>query len=134
MAIELEANTPKESELRTNIKEDKGKLIFDKPSRNMTQHLKPLYINVHMEDRPMNRVLIYNGATVNLCPLSMMRKLSKVDSDLVPTNVSVYGFLGNATRTKGIIQLELRVGSRTQVTTFFVVDTSSNYNALLGRD
>lgn len=36
VAIKLEDNTSKEEELRTNMKEDKGKIIFDKPSRNMT--------------------------------------------------------------------------------------------------
>lgn len=45
----------------------------------------------------MNRALIDNGTIVNILLLSMMRKLSKVDSDLVPTNVSVYSFLKNAT-------------------------------------
>lgn len=66
----------------------------------MTQHLKSLYIKVHIEGRPVNKVLIDNGAAVNILLLSIMRKLSKVDSDLVPTDMSICGFLGNATRTK----------------------------------
>lgn len=55
---------------------------------------------------------------MNIPPVSMMKKLSKVDNELVPTNISVCGFLGNATRTRGVLSLELRVGSRTQVTAF----------------
>lgn len=103
----MEDNTPKEDECGTNIEENKGKLIFYKPSRNITQHLKPLYIKVHMEGRPVNRVLIDNWVAVNILPLSMMRKILKVNNDLVPIDVSVYGFLGNTTRIKGVFPLML---------------------------
>lgn len=99
-AIELEENA-------TNIDKSIGKLTFDKPSRNMIQHLKPLYIKVQIEGRPINRVLIDKGAAVNILPLSIMRKLLKVESDLMPIDVFVCGFSGNATRTKGVLLLEL---------------------------
>lgn len=66
-----------------------------------------------MEGRPVNKVLINNGATVNIFPLSMMKKLSRVNSDLIPMDVSDCGFSANATRTRGILPLELRVGSIT---------------------
>lgn len=107
-AMELKDDTPKGDEPKANTKEVKGKLIFYKPSKNMTQHLKPLYIKVYMEGWAVNRVLINNGTTVNILLISMMRKLSKVDSDLVPMDVYVYGFSRNATRTKGVLPVELR--------------------------
>lgn len=87
-----------------------------------------------MEGQPVSRVLVDNGATMNILPVSMMKKLSKTNNDLVPMEIFVYGFSGNATRTRGVLSLKLKVGSKTQIISFFVVDTSSNYNVLLGRD
>ena len=43
----------------------------------MTQHLKPLYIKAYMNDRPMNKVLVDNGATINILPYKMLSKLAK---------------------------------------------------------
>uniref|UniRef100_A0A2N9FWA1 Retrotransposon gag domain-containing protein n=1 Tax=Fagus sylvatica TaxID=28930 RepID=A0A2N9FWA1_FAGSY len=50
---------------------DIGKIIFEKPTLAMCQHLKPLYIKAHMDGRPVNRVLVDNGAAVNILPTSM---------------------------------------------------------------
>jgi hypothetical protein len=44
---------------------DTGKIIFEKPTLAMCQHLKHLYIKAHMDERPVNRVLVDNGAAVN---------------------------------------------------------------------
>ena len=45
-----------------------GKIIFEKPSKRMLQHLKPLFIKVHMDGIHINRVLVDNGAVVNILP------------------------------------------------------------------
>jgi hypothetical protein len=50
------------------------------------------------------------------------------------TNMMLSGFLGEASDAKGIIFEELTVGSKTVLTTFFVVDVKGKYNILLGRD
>ena len=44
------------------------------------------------------------------------------------------GFTSAPTRMKGILPVELRVGTRTSLTTFFVVVTSAAYNVLFGRN
>jgi hypothetical protein len=64
----------------------------------------------------------------------MLRKLFKTKSDLIATNVFVSGFTGGATKTKGVIPIEIKVGSKVATVAFFVVNTDSTYNALLGRD
>jgi len=46
-------------------------------------------------------VLIDNGAAVNILPMFMLKALGKTEGDLIPTDVSVCGFAGNTTRTKG---------------------------------
>ena len=51
-----------------------GKIIFEKPSKRMSQHLKPLFIKVHMDGIPINRVLVDNGAIVNIFALGNVEK------------------------------------------------------------
>ena len=114
--------------------QDTGKIIFEKSTLAMSQHLKPLYIKAHMDGRPVNRVLVDNGATVNILPTSMLRKLLKTENDLIATDVSVSGFAGGATKTKGVIPIKVKIGSKIATVAFFVVNTDSAYNALLGRD
>jgi len=50
------------------------------------------------------------------------------------TNLGLRGFSGELSEAKGIISMELTVGSKTLPTAFFVVDVKGRYNALLGRD
>jgi hypothetical protein len=113
---------------------DIGKIVFEKPTLSMCQYLKPLYIKAHMDGRPVNRVLVDNGAAVNILPTSMLRKLLKTESDLIETDVSVSGFAGGATKTKRVIPIKVKVGRKVAIIAFFVVNTDSAYNALLGRD
>jgi hypothetical protein len=113
---------------------DIGKIVFEKPTLAMCQYLKPLYIKAHMDGKPVNRVLVDNGAVVNILPTSMLRKLLKIENDLIAMDVSVSGFVGGATKTKGVIPIEVKVGSKVATVAFFVVNTDSAYNALLGRD
>ncbi|KAF3456045.1 hypothetical protein FNV43_RR00688 [Rhamnella rubrinervis] len=63
------------------------KMEFEKPARNVAQHLKPLYICAHIDGRPVNRVLVDNGATVNILLTFMMKQLGKEDQDLIPTKL-----------------------------------------------
>jgi phosphomannomutase len=87
-----------------------------------------------MDGIPVNRVLVDNGEAVNILPTSMLRKLFKIENDLIVTDVSVSGFTGGATKTKGVIPIEVKVGSKIAAVAFFVVNTDSAYNALLSRD
>ncbi|KAL3500199.1 hypothetical protein ACH5RR_039292 [Cinchona calisaya] len=44
----------------------------------MTKHLRPLYNRrAHIDGKPMSRVLVDNGAAVNILPLRIVRRLSK---------------------------------------------------------
>ena len=114
--------------------QDTGKIVFEKPALSMCQHLKPLYIKAHMDRRPVNRVLDDNGTAVNILPTFMLRKLFKTESDLIVTNVFVNGFPGGATKTKRVIPIKVKVGSKVATVAFFVVNINLAYNALLGRD
>jgi hypothetical protein len=111
-----------------------SKMVFEKPSKQMTQHLKPLYIKAHMNGRLVNKVLVDNGALVNILPYKMLSKLAKTEEDLTPLDMVVNGFTREPTITKGIISIQIKVGSKVNTTAFFVVNTKFAYNALLGKD
>ena len=102
--------------------QDTGKIVFEKSTLSICHHLKPLYIKAHMDGRPVNRVLVDNGAAVNILPTSKLRKLFKIESNLIATDVSVSDFAGGATKTKGVIPTEIKVGSKVATVAFFVVN------------
>jgi hypothetical protein len=79
-------------------------------------------------------MLIDGGASINILPLSLFKKLGHVEGDLKHTNLSLSSFAGDPTEAKGIICKEVTVGSKAVPTAFFVVDVKGCYNMLLKRD
>ena len=82
----------------------------------------------------MNKMLVDGGASINLMPYTTFRKLSKGLGDLIETDMTLKDFRGNASKTRGAMNVELTIGSKTLLTTFFVIDGKGSYNLLLGRD
>jgi hypothetical protein len=78
--------------------------------------------------------MVDGGAGVNVMPLSVFEKMGYGEEELMRTNTSLSAFTGEVTDTKGVMSVELTVGSKTLATTFFVVDVNDRYNLLLGRD
>ena len=50
------------------------------------------------------------------------------------TDMMLKDFGGNASKTQEAINVELTIGSKTLLTTFFVIDGKGSYSLLLGRD
>ena len=108
--------------------------IFEKPKELVT-HLKPLYLRGHINGSPLTRMLVDGGAVVNLMPYSVFKKLGLPDEELIKTNMVLNGFEGKEkTEAKGVMYVELTVGSKTLATAFFVAEVQGNYNVILGRD
>lgn len=108
--------------------------IFEKPKEPVT-HLKPLYLRGHINGSPLTRMLVDGGAVVNLMPYSVFKKLGLPDEELIKTNMVLNGFEGKEkTEAKGVMYVELTVGSKTLATAFFVAEVQGNYNVILGRD
>jgi hypothetical protein len=101
---------------------------------NPGAHMKPLFIRGHLDGMPIRHMLVDGGASINILPLSMFKKLSHVEGDLKRTNHSLSGFVGDPIEAKGIICLEQTVGSKTVPMPIFMVDVKGHYNMLLGRD
>ncbi|CAI0509525.1 unnamed protein product, partial [Linum tenue] len=118
----------------TTCEESNRVVVFNEPEPKMMRHLRPLYIRATLDDVPMSRVLVDNGAAVNVMPTRMLKKLGKNTNDLIPTEVFVTSFNGGSTSARGILPVVVGVGSQKRMSAFFVVDGMISYNALLGRD
>ena len=106
--------------------------IFDKPVKH--QHLKALYVKGLVDGKPMNKILVDGGASVNLMPYTTFCKLGKGPGDLIETDMMLKDFGGNAFKTRGAMNVELTIGSKTLLTTFFIIDRKGSYSLLLGHD
>src|SRR5687767_4143927 len=80
-------------------------------------------------------MLVDGGVIVNLMPYSLFKKLGGSDDELIKTNMTVSGVGGGEPMgAKGVVSMELTVGSKTLATAFFVVETQGNFSLILGRD
>ena len=106
--------------------------IFDKPIKH--RHLKALYVKDFVDGKPMSKMLVDGGVSVNLMPCTTFRKLGKGPGDLLETDVMLRDFRGNTSKTRGAINVELTIRSKTLLATFFVIDGKGSYSLLLGHD
>jgi hypothetical protein len=79
-------------------------------------------------------MFVDGGAAVNVMPYTTFRKLGMGRGDLTPTSIVLNDFAGNPTDTKGCVHVDLMIGSKTLLTTFFVIEGKGAYSLLLGRD
>ncbi|KAM2302596.1 hypothetical protein ACFX1S_033381 [Malus domestica] len=116
-----------------NIKAALAELFPRSPSANL-HHLKPLYVTAHIEGYPVSKVFVDCGATVNIMPMNIMKALRHSNDELIPSGITMSSFVGDKSQTKCVIPLTVNIAGRTYMTAFFVVDSKTEYNALLGRD
>ena len=100
----------------------------------MARHIRPLYVRAYFNGKLVSKVLVDNGSTVNRMPLRMLRVLGRSSRDLIETEVSVSAFTREISKTLGVFPIDITMGSKTSLSTFFVINSTSNYNALLGRE
>ena len=77
------------------------KVILEKPSVEMTRHIKPLYVRAYLDSMPVSKVLIDNGPVVNVMPLRMMRALRMSINDLIERKVVASTSIGEVSKTLG---------------------------------
>ncbi|XP_075109517.1 uncharacterized protein LOC107804037 [Nicotiana tabacum] len=98
-----------------------------------TEHNRALYLTVKCGDSVVSRVLVDNGSSANICPLSTLQKL-KIGTERIHLNsVCVRGFDGGGKDFVGDIMLELSIGPVEFTMEFQVLDVAVSYNLLLGR-
>jgi hypothetical protein len=109
-------------------------VAFTKPKESVN-HLKSLFVRGHIDGIPVAKMLVDGGATVNLMPYSLYRKLGKQDGELVKTNMTLGGVgTDSLIKARGVTSVELTIGTKTLVAAFFVADVEGNYSLILGRD
>jgi hypothetical protein len=108
-------------------------VVFKKPEES-SQHMKPLYIQGHIDGRLISRMRIIGGAAFDLMPYSVFKKLGWEDDELMKTNLTLYDVGGNSMDAKDGISMELTVGSKSLATAFFVIEVQGNYSIILDRN
>jgi hypothetical protein len=80
-------------------------------------------------------MLIDDGAVINLMPFSLYRSLGKLDNELIRTYMTLSGVGRNSPiEAKGVMSVELNIGTKTMATTFSIVKVEGNYSIILGGD
>ncbi|KAM1224307.1 hypothetical protein ACFX2G_044186 [Malus domestica] len=116
-----------------NIKAALAELFPCSSSANL-HHLKPLYVTAHIEGYPVSKVFVDCGATVNIMPVNIMKALRRFNDELIPSGITMSSFVEDKSQTKGVLPLAVNITGRNHMTAFFIVDSKTEYNALLGRD
>jgi hypothetical protein len=79
-------------------------------------------------------MLVDTSAAVNIMSYSVLRQLGHSAEDLIKTNVTLSDFNGQASEAQGVLNVDLTVGSKTVLTSFFIINSKSTYTVLLRRD
>jgi hypothetical protein len=95
--------------------------MFDKPPESKHRHLKALYVSEFVNGKPMNKILVDGGATVNTMLIATFKKLGRCKDDLIDTNVVLNDFDGNTSDAQGALNIELTIGRKTIPTMFFII-------------
>ncbi|XP_074373845.1 uncharacterized protein LOC141714212 [Apium graveolens] len=97
----------------------------------------PLVIMPIIGNCPIMRVLVDNGASVNIFFHDTILRMGYNDSQLTPSDVPIYGFNQVEFQVEREIQLPLTIGEEpreaTQILNFQVIKEASTYNAIMGR-
>jgi hypothetical protein len=67
---------------------------------NPGAHMKPLFTRGHLDGTLIRHMLIDGGASINILPLLLFKKLGHIEGDLKCTNISLGDFAGDPTEAK----------------------------------
>jgi hypothetical protein len=94
--------------------------------------MRPLYLKGYVNGKPLTKMFVDGGAAVNVMPYTTFRKLGMGPGDLTPTSIILNDFAGNPSDTKGCVHVDLMIGSKALLTTFFIIKGKGAYSLLLG--
>jgi hypothetical protein len=109
-------------------------VIFEKPRAKNYKHLKALYLKGYINGQPVNKMLVDTGEAANIMSYLVLCRLGQSTGDLIKTNVTLSDFNSQTSEAQGILSVDLTVRSKTVPTSFFIINSKSTYNVLLGRD
>ncbi|KAL3339268.1 hypothetical protein AABB24_028082 [Solanum stoloniferum] len=96
-------------------------------------HDKALHITIKCWDKIVNRVLIDDGSSLNICTLSTLKQLNFDLGKIRQNQVNVRAFDKGQRETLGAVSLGIEVGPADFIVEFQVMDINTSYNLLLER-
>jgi len=76
----------------------------------------------YVNGKPLTKKFVDGLSTINIMPYTTFRKLGMTNEELLKTDMVLRDFAGNPSDTRGAMHAELMIGSKTLITTFFVID------------
>jgi hypothetical protein len=76
------------------------RVVF-KRTENLDVHIKPLFMQGQLDGTSIGHMLVDGGASVNILPLLLFKKLGHIEIDLKCTNLILSSFAGDPTEAKG---------------------------------
>lgn len=96
-------------------------------------HCDTLAINISVTNLNVKRVLVENGSSANGLFVRTFQKMQLDEKRILKKNVSLVGFSGEMSTSKGEIDLPVYGDGVNLNTTFLLVSTDLAYNIILGR-
>lgn len=76
----------------------------------MIQHIKSLYVQAHIDGKPIDHVLVVdNSLDINIIPLSMVKRQLKLVEDLIHTEVSISSFAREIIRLFELLPINVKL-------------------------
>jgi hypothetical protein len=104
---EMVAHQPKCYYVMHNGYLEGNQAMFERPDHHMQHPLKPLFIQAKINDVGINKVLVDGGATINLLPHFLLKKISLSESNLKPSNVVLCNYEGKSGNSFGAVEVDL---------------------------
>ncbi|KAF8097469.1 hypothetical protein N665_0288s0002 [Sinapis alba] len=95
-------------------------------------HNDPLLVELQIGICEVTRVLIDTGSSVDLIFRQTLEKMMVDLKDIKPSSRAFTGFNGSSTHLLGTIRINVFAGGISKLIKFSVIDTKTQYNAILG--
>ncbi|CAL2230263.1 unnamed protein product [Prunus armeniaca] len=117
-ALEQQTSTARAG--KTAMKLAAEQLCFFEPTKEMANHLRPWFITANFWGFPIPKVMVDGGVAINLLPHKLLIKMGRTEKDLIPTRLTVTNFVGGITKTHGILDVDVIIGTKKLKIAFFM--------------
>ncbi|XP_060968388.1 uncharacterized protein LOC133035953 [Cannabis sativa] len=107
--------------------------VDDEASHLLNLHHDALVISLFISNCFTKRILIDNGSSANILFLNALREMGIDEATIIRKSTVLVGFSGEQKHSVGEVILHVYAEGVNLQTKFLVVDSPSDYNAILGR-
>jgi hypothetical protein len=120
--------------LPRTIKDESNAISFSDSDRRITHpHNRPLYVTARVNGVELKRAFMDGGASINIMPMSTLKKVGIPENRIVKSLIGITGFQGDKKESLGYVIVDLAVGPIRTATKFHIIDAQTNYQIILGR-